>query len=144
MTPIDLTIRPARLTVLAFAAAGALLAGSAARAQPYDDYDYDSGPSTVGELTVTAPYTVGRSAIGAPIQEVRASRIVEFRDLDLDTAWGAHALRARIRYAARSACEELDARYPVTVDDPSNCYQNAVRTGFQRAAYVTGYRIADY
>lgn len=130
-----------QLTTLAAAVGGLMLASSVATAQPYDD---DYAPATVGELTVTAPEVVGRSAIGAPIERVSASRVVEFRDLDLETRWGRDTLRSRIRWAARSACDELDARYPTTVEDPSDCYRDAVRTGMVRASYVTGYEVAEY
>ncbi len=132
-----------RLTALAVATGAMVLIGSAATAQPYDSDD-DYAPATVGELTVTAPEVVGRSEMGVPIERVRASRLVDFQDLDLGTRWGRDRLRTRIRWAARSACDELDARYPITVDGGGDCYRDAVRSAMDQANYVTGYEIAEY
>ncbi len=145
MTRLSLSTVPIQLAAIALAASGMALTAVGAKAQPYDahDTDYGDSPATVGELTVTAPEKVGRSPIGAPIERVSTSRVVEYRDLDLDTAWGARALRARIRYAAREACDELDARFPITVDDAGACYRDAVHIGLVRASYVTGYDVAE-
>ena len=143
MNKINSTTTSLRLTALAVAAGGMMLLGGAATAQPYD-YNDDYAPATVGELTVTAPEVVGRSDIGAPIERVRASRAVDFQDLDLGTRWGRDRLRTRIRWAARSACDELDARYPITVDGGGDCYRDAVRDAMDQANYVTGYEIAEY
>ncbi|MGH6986301.1 MAG: UrcA family protein [Caulobacteraceae bacterium] len=144
------------IAVLALAGAAAALCGGAAIAQPYDGqgpsyYDqgplsYDQGPNdayTTGELTVIAPRVYGRSAIGAPIQQVSTSRVVYWRDLDLASPWGRDALRSRIRSAARSACDQLDFLYPDAVDNAGDCYTTAVRNGMYNANYVTGYAIAE-
>jgi len=112
---------------------------------PYYGGGYYPQPAyTTSDVVVIAPRTAGRSAIGAPIERVRASRIVEFRDLDLSTPWGADALRRRIRSAARDACDELDFRYPITVDTGDDCFADAVHNAMIRASYVTGYDIAEW
>ena len=102
----------------------------------YSDND-DQG---VEGVTVTAPRQVGRSAIGAPIEEVSASRVVDYRDLDVGSDWGARELKARIQRAAASACDQLDRDYPYTVDAGDDCYRDAVRNGLQDASYQIGYR----
>jgi UrcA family protein len=126
-------------------AAGAFSLGLAAVPAHAQDSYYDNGDSTtVDDLTVTAPRHVGRSAIGADIDEVTASRVVDYRDLDVGTDWGAHELKARIQRAAASACDELDRDYPNTVDDGNDCYRDAVRHGLQDASYQIGYRPYDW
>ena len=121
------TLRTARYgaIVLAFTAAGLSIAVNPARAQGYDDDRY--GPPGGDDVTVTAPRHHGRSAIGAPIEDVSTTRVVYFRDLDVDTPYGADRLRSRIQQAARSACDELDAMYPITDGDSPDCYKSAVQ-----------------
>jgi UrcA family protein len=100
----------------------------------YDEPGYDQPgysaeeATTVGGVIVRAPRRERRDpATGAPIEWVSASRVVRYDDLDLDTGWGAHALRVRIERAAHDACDELESRY-VTVDsDDTACERNAVR-----------------
>jgi UrcA family protein len=101
---------------------------------------YDYGPPTEASgVTVYAPRTVGRSAIGAPIEVHTEQVVVPTADLDLSSDWGMHALRYRIRRAAHDACEDLDQRYPVSADDGDDCYGRAVRRAFEDVAYQTGY-----
>jgi UrcA family protein len=93
----------------AAAAAGCLtLAFGAAHAQGYDD-DYGYGPS-VGTVTVSPPYRY-RSWNGAPVEVVRASRVVDISDLDLNTDWGRGALYDRVERAAADACAEVDSSW---------------------------------
>ena len=90
-------------------------------------------------VTVYAPRTVGRSAIGAPIEVHTEQVVVPAADLDLNSDWGMQTLRARIRRAASDACQDLDDRYPVSADDGGDCYGRAVRRAFRDVAYETGY-----
>jgi UrcA family protein len=126
-------------------AAGSAAAQSATYGPPYYEpayYGPDYGsppPYTTGELVVIAPRTVGRSAIGAPVQAVREQRVVYADDLDLSTPWGPDTMRARIERAARDACDDLDARYPITVDDGRDCVSAAVRGAMRQAEYVVGF-----
>lgn len=107
----------------------------------YDDNDY----TTTDGVTVTAPRHLGRSAIGAPIDLVSASRSVRYDDLDVDSGYGAHVLKARIERAARDACDQLDRDYPNGVDgDGRDCYTDAVRNGLHDAAYQIGYQPNDW
>lgn len=133
--------------LLAVAAAASLVVSAvpfAVRAQPYaggydqgdppgydQGYDYGPAPGYVHEtdgVTVYAPRYVGRSATtGAPIEVVRASRVVNYSDIDPYTDWGAHVLRTRIERAARSACDQLDQEYPISTADNPPCVDQAVR-----------------
>jgi UrcA family protein len=138
--------------VAAIALAGVLSVG-AAKAQPYDaryDAPYDANAygadtsytTTTEGITVYAPrhYYRNRSATtGAPIETVRESRVVYARDLDLSTYWGARTLRRRIEHAARDACGDLDARYPITEDSPRDCYDGAVHGAMRQVEYRLGF-----
>jgi len=124
--------------VLAFTAAGLAAAANPAHAQ--SGYDYDRyGPPPGDDVTVTAPRYHGRSAIGAPIEDVSTTRVVYFRDLDVDTPYGADRLKSRIQRAARSACDELDAMYPITDGDSPDCYKTAVQDARFRVMDSLGY-----
>jgi UrcA family protein len=135
--------------VAAAALAIAALAGAgSAQAQPYgyDDPDYAAAPppaydadATVGGLTIYAPRSYERSAIGAPIETVRESRVVPTDDLDLDTGWGAHVLRVRIQRAAGDACRDLDYRYPAAGAEGPDCYRTAVRHAMYETVDRLGY-----
>lgn len=130
--------------VAALAVAGAL-SFSGAHAQPYGYYDttYDNGPDY--GITVYAPRRhYERSAIGAPIDIVRESRVVYARDLDLSTYWGSRALRRRIQHAARDACSDLDVRYPLTEDSPRDCYDGAVGGAMRQVVYRLGFTPPDW
>lgn len=125
--------------VAALALAGVLSVPSV-QAQPYGYYDNPNYVTTAEGVTVYAPRrNYGRSAIGAPIEAVRESRVVYARDLDLSTYWGARALRRRIEHAARDACDDLDVRYPITVDPPEDCYNGAVRGAMRQVEYRVGF-----
>lgn len=111
----------------------------------YSSSSYDSDYTTADGVTVTAPRHLGRSAIGAPIDLVSASRTVRYDDIDVDTGYGAHVLKARIERAARAACDQLDRDYPDAADgDGHDCYADAVRDGLHDAAYQIGYQPYDW
>lgn len=110
----------------------------------YGDRSYDDGryvqssydDDTVEGITVRPHHrVVGRSAIGAPIEEITASRVVSYRDLDLSTGNDRHILKARIEQAAQSACEELNNRADVLDSDSADCYHDAVRDGLSQVSY---------
>jgi UrcA family protein len=137
-----MTIRPWERGAAALAAGAALLA-SAVYAQTTSGYDQDQA-TTTGELDIYAPRVVGRSAIGAPIEVVRESRVVYTGDLDLRYSWGVRALRHRIQRAARDACDDLDARYPITEQGGPDCYKEAVRGAYNQVADRVGYWPSGY
>lgn len=124
--------------VAAIAMAGLLSVG-AAKAQTYG-YDNPEYVTTTEGVTVYAPRHYGRSpSTGAPIDSVRESRVVYARDLDLSTEWGARTLRHRIESAARDACGDLDARYPITEDSPRDCVDGAVNGAMRQVEYRLGF-----
>lgn len=130
---------------LAGAALATILGAGSAPAQNYPDQNYpapayapadtpayapaDYGPAyTTGDITVYAPRYQPRSSDGAPIYRVRQSRVVHTADLDLSTYWGAREARGRIERAARGACYDIDARWPMANTHAGpDCYSRAVR-----------------
>ena len=127
------------VAVSAVAALG--LGFTAAQAQPYyDEYPdtYSSAPApaydetydTASGVTVYAhPYRQERSPIGAPIETVQVQRVVDTSDLDLNTGYGRHIMRQRVRAAASDACRELDMMpgyVPAAGENDVDCYHRAV------------------
>ena len=117
-------INARRLLGAAAVASALCLGAAAAHAQGYDGY----GP-TAGEVTVSPP-VYSRSWNGAPVQVIRASRVVPTYDLDLSTDWGRYELHERVVRAAVSACDELDDAwtqgfYPT--GDDGDCVGSTVR-----------------
>jgi UrcA family protein len=113
-------------------ALGLLLVASSAGAQEYGPYPgyYSAPPEEV--IVRPPPYARQRSAIGAPIINASLSRPVRIDDLDLRTGWGVRRLRDRVRFTARTLCNQLDEMYPATYDGGSDqwpgdheCYRNA-------------------
>jgi UrcA family protein len=51
---------------------------------------------------------VGRSTIGAPIQEISLSYTVKIADLDPKSAAGRAEIEKRVKAAAKAACDEID------------------------------------
>ncbi|HEV2366102.1 MAG TPA: UrcA family protein [Caulobacteraceae bacterium] len=124
---------------LAIGALGLALSWTPAKAQQPDYYD----SYRFGELTVTAPRTPRRFANGGAAERVYASRVVNYRDLDLATPWGRDTLRQRVRWAARSACDELRVRVPNYLAESPGCYADAIRIGMHRADAAIDYQLAE-
>jgi UrcA family protein len=95
----------------------ALLGGIAAADQPAEITISASG------LTKTV---VGRTANGAPIEEVTLTRRVSYGDLDLAKTAGAAELQRRVDQTAKDACKELDNRYPFEDRQLTDCTKSAV------------------
>ena len=136
-----------RLALCAAAAAGLALAapGLPAQAQDYGhDYgyghaydSYQTGPDD--DITVTAlPRAERDPATGGYYDRVTTSRVVSYADLDLNSRWGVHELRARVVRAARDASDELDNSIAINAPDDPPCVSTAVH----RAMYQVP--IADY
>ena len=128
-----------RLSCAAIAAAGVLLTVSigSAVAQSY--------ANMTEELTVTGAHvqerTVGRSEIGAPIDELSLSRTVDFSDLNLSRPGDAQMLDQRIQQAASTACSQLDQAFPESLypsyqSDAADCVVQAIDEGREQARQV--------
>lgn len=128
-----MNVRSSTLLALAIA-----LAASSASAQQYGPVAAPSGSHEVVTVTAPRPHERQRSTIGAPIVNVSLSREVRFDDLDLRTARGAHALRARVRDTARALCNQLDQQYPVTEDDSRSCITTAQNDAMAQADSAIG------
>lgn len=83
-------------------------------------------------ITVVAPRemvkTVGRSTIGAPIQEVSLSLTVSYAGLDLTKKSDYTEVEKRINDTAVEACKQLDKMYPLMEADKS-CVTKAADGG---------------
>lgn len=132
---IGLSITARRASLLAATVCGLALVCAPVNAQQYSRYGepVSYGTPADEEVEVIAPRHHERSAIGAEIRDVALSQEVRFDDLDLRTAWGARALKARIRYTASNLCMKLDVRYPVSADNSPPCYATAVRNAMYEA-----------
>jgi UrcA family protein len=75
---------------------------------------------------VASKTVVGRSTIGAPIEQATLTRRVHYADLDLTTYTGAMTLKERVREAAREACRKLDDLYPLEERQAPTCIEKAV------------------
>lgn len=87
---------------------------------------------------------VGRSTIGAPIEEASLTRRVSYADLDLTTYGGAKTLKRRVREAASDACRKLDELYPLEDRQAPICVQDTVANASHqvRAAIARARRVA--
>ena len=108
-----LSVRTGRSAAPTLAILGFMLSGGAALAQQ------------VEEITIIAPHeihrkTIGRTAIGAPIEQISLSHRVGYNDLNLTTNDGLAALRQRVADEAKLACDELDQLYPLDKDRDKN------------------------
>lgn len=120
------------------ALACAAVLSSAAQAQPFP------GPQDMAQedMAVGAPYAVKRelqpnptasSTSSADVELISLSRGVTYSDLDLSQPTDVATLEARVRLAAREACDELDRRYPKEIFEPVPYYQDCVRTAVAHA-----------
>ena len=104
MTMMHLITGSKRRTAAALTAVGLMLAaGTALAAQE--------------EITVTTPrgvtrQEIGRTATGAPIEQISISHRVWAGDLNLSSAADIDELHQRVREVARRSCAELDRLYP--------------------------------
>ena len=128
------------MTVGAVACVGVGALALPAQAQDYGDRD-GYAASDMDGVTVYAPYRAERDgATGAPIETVRASRVVYFHDIDPNSRWGHHVLVRRIRGAARDACQQIDRDYPMTDNmDDNACVRAATQRAMSDVDAMTGY-----
>lgn len=88
---------------------------------------------TLEEIIVEAPWliereVVGRSSVGAPIEEISLTRRVDFSDLDLTQTADVGELENRIDEIARDSCAKLEELFPLstTQQDSRTCVDDAV------------------
>lgn len=137
-----------RTTVLLLAGSiGLVFAGSSvALAAPcgvYGGYDSPSAPEQVivtapPARIVTGPSQIQHYRLNVPPQKVSMSQPVQYADLDLCTANGAQALRARVRIAANNVCKQLEGMYPYPMQGSPSCYREALNDGMLQADRVVG------
>jgi UrcA family protein len=134
-----------RLAVrLALAGAGLCLPTLPANAQP-GPYDQADTAGAVSGVTVYGPHRYARQpTTGAIVRMDSVSRVVELGDLDLSTRYGAHVAKARISWAARAVCNDVEDAYPRDVQAPGSCYMKAVRQGLAQAQDMAGYPIVAW
>jgi UrcA family protein len=115
-----------RPALMALAAMGSALAAATAGAQ-----------DTTNEIVVQAPplvvtQQVGRSSIGAPIEQVTLTHRVSYRDLNLAMSTDAAKLRTRVDDEARLACKQLYQLYPLVATDP-DCVKKTLKDAMAQA-----------
>jgi UrcA family protein len=113
-----MTTNNRRLRNAVILAVGALASGVAFSAEPT--------PETQVTIRAERPTAkvVGRTSSGVPVQAYQLSYHVTFADLDITTPVGANALKARVRTAAYSLCQDLDKLYP-TAEVDNTCARKA-------------------
>lgn len=124
----------------------ALLAGivGLALAPAANAQDYGSAPGYRNappqeEVPVTAPrFRTDQTRLNGPLEAVSLSTNVRYDDLDLQTRQGAHALRMRVRDAARDVCAQLAGVYPVYQANGTSCYRTAMQNALLRADRAIG------
>jgi UrcA family protein len=83
----------------------------------------------ISEVTISASreakIVVGKSPIGAPIEQITLTRRVGYSDLDLKSKAGADTLEKRVADTAKAACEELDKHYPLLQKNAADCVKAA-------------------
>jgi UrcA family protein len=104
----------AALTAIAATAALSFAAAAVAADQPTDQ--------------------VGRTYSGEPIQQMQLTQRVSYRDLNLSTPAGVAALKRRIRYTARAACQQLTSQYSLALWRTSNadCVNDAIQSAMSQ------------
>lgn len=82
-------------------------------------------PEVVVESHRAVATTIGKTSSGIPIVDVSLGYTVSSQGLDIGTAIGARAFEARVKDAARAACEELGKRYPNSTPSDTDCARSA-------------------
>src|SRR5690606_35305438 len=82
------------------------------------------------EIIVEAPWrvereVVGRSASGAPIEEITLTRRIDISDLDLSQTADVGELETRIDDIASDSCDRLAEMFPLEDTDTRGCVDDA-------------------
>ncbi len=102
---------------------GVLLAGLCAGTAVLAD---NTLPSIKIEASVINKKIISMSRTGLPTEEVTVTRRVGYSDLDLKTHLGTLALKRRVEQAARLACKQIDALYPLERREAPSCIRQAI------------------
>jgi UrcA family protein len=97
-----------------------------------------AGAQAVEEITVEAERVIdaGQTPHGMPIREVTIRSKVSYSDLDLATDAGAGALEDRVEQAAKSACKEMNVKFPAAGSGEEVCVKEAVSGAMVEARKV--------
>jgi UrcA family protein len=96
------------------------IAAAPAFAVPLDQITVEASKITIKK--------VGRSSIGAPLEEIFLNARASMTGLDLATAQGLTEARNRVHAAALSACQQLGRRYPLSEPGDRECASTAERS----------------
>jgi UrcA family protein len=66
---------------------------------------------------------------GAPVEVISISQRVSYADLNLASTAGAQAMETRVRNTARTLCEKLDQKYPLSGVEVETCVRSTVSKG---------------
>jgi len=83
---------------------------------------------TMQEVTVTVPAekTIGRSANGAPIEEVSASERLQYHSTMLMTNSGRALLEDKVAQEAKRLCKEVETPGSVPAETEQACVKRAI------------------
>ena len=133
-----------RMRTTAFLVAGsiglAFAGSSAALADPCGTYGgYGPAAAPPEEVIVNSPLLRTQTGrLNATMGTVSLSQRVPVADLNLCTADGAEALRARVRIAANNVCKQLEGMYPHAMQGSPSCYRGAMDGGMTQVNNVIG------
>ncbi len=130
-------------TILLSAAGALALALSSGSAFAQGPAPSNNGPSyDSNNMETVEVYAYGRRtkpSLGGKVVHASFEAPVTSHDLDLTTASGARAFRARVTSKAHQLCRNLDIRHPVSANEDSgpvsesSCYKKAVTRGLKDA-----------
>lgn len=126
-----------RLTIAAIVLAAVASPAVAQGFGPYADGSVYVSPARENVYVRAPRHPRERGFAGEPVEDLSISRAVRYDDLDLRTAWGAHALEERVLYTASRLCRQLNQFYPTTLylptADSKPCYGTAAEEAMDQA-----------
>ncbi len=76
---------------------------------------------TVQGTRVLDEKSAGRTSTGIPIRDISLSYGINIADLNLASQYGPIELEKRVHKAAKTACEEIGRRYPLSTPSDAVC-----------------------
>ena len=87
-------------------------------------------PGTEFVVSSARPSGITRSSLtGASDEVISISQRVSYADLNLATVSGSREMEARVRTTARTLCEKLEQKHPLSGIPQLTCVRNAVNKG---------------